>query len=319
MRKLISLIIPVYNVEEYIEECLKSVINQITMNIEVIIVNDGTPDNSMKIINGLISQLPKNIQQFFILLEQENQGQSVARNNGLNIATGEYVAFLDSDDILAIDYFDTIFKIISKNNYDILRFNARKFIKDTNESIIFNTNIGYNGENNINEEFLIELFNKAAWYPWLNIYRKKLFDGLIFPVGVYFEDAAVITKIFIRAKVVYLINDELYFYRLNSSGSLLSKDSGNLKKHRESYEYLVKVFGEELDKNKIYSSSYLIILQSYIMFLLRNFGIKSAFITYCKWNVIDKSIEKKYIKNRGNMLFYKYGFSFLVFLRLINR
>lgn len=279
----LSVIIPIYKVENYIIECLESICCQLVEGVEVILVNDGTPDRSMIVAKEYINENYSQYLNQFVFIDQKNQGQSVARNNALNMATGDYIAFLDSDDVLAKNYFNTVLRILSKNQYDILRFNAKKFIKETNENIIFDTSVGSNGENYINEDFLIELFNKAAWYPWLNIYSKKLFDGLVFPVGVYFEDAAIITKIFIKSNAVYFINKNLYYYRLNPYGSLLGKDVDNLKKQRVSYEYIVELFSKELVVNKIYSPSYIIVFQAYIMFLFKNFGIKVAFIEYCKW------------------------------------
>ena len=93
MRKIISVIIPIYKVEDYIEECINSILVQITPEIEVILVNDGTPDNSFEIVNNILELEPLEVRNCFILLEQENQGQSKARNFGLSIATGDYIAF----------------------------------------------------------------------------------------------------------------------------------------------------------------------------------------------------------------------------------
>ena len=111
MSKLLSIIIPVYNDEAYIEDCINSITAHLDSRIEVIIVNDGTPDNSMQIIADCLENLPKNLQECFTILNQENQGQSVARNNALNICTGEYIAFLDSDDLISKNYFSSIFKV----------------------------------------------------------------------------------------------------------------------------------------------------------------------------------------------------------------
>lgn len=111
---LLSLIIPVYKVEQYIAECIESVINQVTSDIEVIIVNDGTPDDSMLVIEKILSKQTAIIRDCFIILHQENQGQSSARNLGLKYAKGEYISFLDSDDVLSENYLSDFKNTIKK-------------------------------------------------------------------------------------------------------------------------------------------------------------------------------------------------------------
>ena len=129
MRKIISVIIPIYKVEDYIEECINSILVQITPEIEVILVNDGTPDNSFEIVNNILELEPLEVRNCFILLEQENQGQSKARNFGLSIATGDYIAFLDSDDILEKNYFSVLLEKINKFSPDIISFKSNRFKK----------------------------------------------------------------------------------------------------------------------------------------------------------------------------------------------
>ena len=96
--KMISIIVPVYNVEKYLEECLESIKNQTYTDIEVILVNDGSTDNSQVICERYCQQNPR-----FYLINQENQGQSVARNNGVTVSKGEFITFVDSDDVIKSD------------------------------------------------------------------------------------------------------------------------------------------------------------------------------------------------------------------------
>lgn len=200
---LLSLIIPVYKVEQYIAECIESVINQVTSDIEVIIVNDGTPDDSMLVIEKILSKQTAIIRDCFIILHQENQGQSSARNLGLKYAKGEYISFLDSDDVLSENYLSDFKNTIKKNNVDIVQFKSSRFEEDTNKLKAFNVGLQRNGLLQLDQNLMIEIFNQSAWFPWLNIYRRELFNGLEFPVGIYYEDAALIPEVFLRAKNIY--------------------------------------------------------------------------------------------------------------------
>ncbi|WP_060668318.1 glycosyltransferase family 2 protein [Oceanobacillus caeni] len=127
---LISVIIPVYNVEEYLEECLNSIINQTYKHIEVIIINDGSTDNSYKVINEYANNY-KNMK----VINQKNAGQSVARNKGMEIAKGKYIYFLDSDDYILPETFDNLVQQLEKNNLDLIRFVARPFSDSFNKKV----------------------------------------------------------------------------------------------------------------------------------------------------------------------------------------
>lgn len=116
MDKKISIIIPVYNVEKYISRCLDSILNNSYKNIEIILVNDGSKDNSQNVINEYKSKYPNIINS----VEQENKGPAEARNNALNIATGEYVMFIDSDDFIEKEYIETYVSQLEEADYDMV-------------------------------------------------------------------------------------------------------------------------------------------------------------------------------------------------------
>ena len=124
-----SIIVPVYNVENYLDACLKSILAQSFTDYEVIIIDDGSTDNSKKILDELIFNLPKNKAKQFKVFSQKNQGQSAARNKALNIACGEYVGFIDSDDILDGNYIRELLRIINGYEPDIISIRAAKFKK----------------------------------------------------------------------------------------------------------------------------------------------------------------------------------------------
>ena len=117
----ISVIIPVYGVEKYIRQCLESVIKQTYKNLEIIVVNDGTKDNSMKIVEEYL------VDERIKVINKENGGISSARNRGIEEATGEYVSFVDSDDWLEIDLYERIVQILEGNKVDIIVFNYNRY------------------------------------------------------------------------------------------------------------------------------------------------------------------------------------------------
>ena len=178
---MISVIVPVYNVEAYLEECLDSLKNQTYTDIEVILVNDGSKDNSQAICKLYCEQDSR-----FHLINQENQGQSAARNHGVNASIGELITFVDSDDVLSIKYLEVL------NNYmnediDIVECNYRadrsvfnKLKEAENIQILFEGN---------SEESVIKSCNYGVSYsPVCKLYRRKLLEDFPFLTGVIYED-----------------------------------------------------------------------------------------------------------------------------------
>ena len=313
---LLSLIIPVYKVEQYIAECIESVINQVTSDIEVIIVNDGTPDDSMLVIEKILGQQTSNIRDCFIILHQQNQGQSSARNLALKVAKGEYIAFLDSDDVLSENYLSDLKNTIKKNNVDIVQFKSSRFEEDTNKLKAFNVGLQRNGLLQLDQNLMIEIFNQSAWFPWLNIYRRELFNGLEFPVGIYYEDAALIPEVFLRAKNIYFLESVLYFYRLNLNGSLLNTSSENKRKHVDSFKSILELYALRMKENPIYSISFVSMSQAFVNYMYQNFGWKVAYKCQATFQVNKKDVDVRKLSKRGNRLYYYFGFYFIAFLNL---
>lgn len=313
---LLSLIIPVYKVEQYIAECIESVINQVTSDIEVIIVNDGTPDDSMLVIEKILGQQTSNIRDCFIILHQQNQGQSSARNLALKVAKGEYIAFLDSDDVLSENYLSDLKNTIKKNNVDIVQFKSSRFETNTNERKAFDVGLQRNGLLQLDENLMIEIFNQSAWFPWLNIYKKELFDGLEFPVGIYYEDAALIPEIFLKAKNIYFLESILYMYRVNFTGSLLNTSSENKKKHVDSFKSILELYALRMKENPIYSISFVSMSQAFVNYMYQNFGWKVAYKCQATFQVNKKDVDVRKLSKRGNRLYYYFGFYFIALLSL---
>ena len=210
---MISVIIPVYNVEEYLEECLDSVKNQTYTDIEVILVNDGSIDNSQAICELYCEQDSR-----FHLINQENQGQSAARNHGVNASIGELITFVDSDDVISTKYLEVLNNYMNEDidivecNYRATRSVFNKLKKAENIQILFEGN---------SEESVINSCNYGASYsPVCKFYRRKSLEDFPFLTGVIYEDIyhGVGVLKFIRKMV--RLDYVGYYYRKRSNSTM---------------------------------------------------------------------------------------------------
>lgn len=220
----ISIIIPVYNVEKYLRQCLDSLIGQTLKDIEIVCVNDGSKDNSLEILREY-----KNKDSRIVIIDQINQGVSVARNNALKIAKGEYIGFVDSDDWVDADFFEKLYYSAIKNDCDIavggiawnftsgeLDFIDLKFKK----SKIFNKTP---------DKYKITRVAKAA-YIWNKIYKKELFEKLKleFEPGICYEDMMFSHIILHESEKLVTVPNTFYHYRANPL-SLVHNDTPEKK------------------------------------------------------------------------------------------
>ena len=210
---MISVIIPVYNVEAYLEECLDSVKNQTYTDIEVILVNDGSIDNSQAICELYCEQDSR-----FHLINQENQGQSAAGNHGVNASIGELITFVDSDDVISTKYLEVLNNYMNEDidivecNYRATRSVFNKLKEAENIQILFEGN---------SEESVINSCNYGASYsPVCKLYRRKLLEDFPFLTGVIYEDIyhGVGVLKFIRKMV--RLDYVGYYYRKRSNSTM---------------------------------------------------------------------------------------------------
>lgn len=241
----VSIIIPVYNVERYVEKCILSVLNQTYKKIELIIVNDGSTDNSENIIKNIIKN-----KQNVKLVNQENMGLSEARNTGINIANGEYIFLLDSDDYIECDVISTLINRAEKDNLDIVigKYNV---IYENNKKVKSSTE--FLDENKIlnNIESIEELFvsGKFHFHAWGKLYRRTLFNNIKYPKGRYYEDIATTYKLFFYAKRISFVNISTCEYLMRDSSICHSSFQ---EKHLDFIKNIDEM-EDFLKRNKIYS------------------------------------------------------------------
>lgn len=252
--KMISIVIPVYNVEEYLERCIKSILEQTYREFEAIFVNDGSEDNC-KMILYKYAELDDRI----VVVNQKNMGLSGARNTGIKHAKGEYVTFIDSDDWVSHNYLSILVDVLKKESPDIISVKSlvvHDEDKERNSTII-------NGYDVFNKKPADALFSgKISNFVWGKLIKREILDKFepLFPVGRRYEDIATMYKIFDCADKVVQVNEMLYFYfqRKDSitgtkiiedvTDRLFSIEEMAVYKMREKYDYwffyrVMKCFG----------------------------------------------------------------------------
>lgn len=297
----VSIIMPVYNVEKYIAKCIESVLNQTYTNFELIVVIDGSLDNSEAIARKF-EKLDSRIK----VHTKPNGGISDARNYGIDNAQGEYLIFLDSDDFWNYDLaLEEINKIINQNKeLDLIIFGHTQFddgevnIKET----VFPTLQIKSGEFEADLDYLIEkkIYKAAAWHK---VVKKSILvnNQIYFPINKIHEDAVFLSSLVLRLDNIYFSDKKIYNYRYNMNGSLLSASSKNVQKNINSYKFIINYFYNEIRNNNFYSISYVISLQTYLAYLKDKKGIFAMIKAYYEFFDYHKYVNKKLLLNRGNL------------------
>ncbi len=212
---LVSIIVPAYNVEKYIKRCMDTLLNQSYENIEIILVDDGSIDNSAYLCDEY-AKLDSRIKVY----HQNNSGQAVARNFALTVAQGEYIAYVDCDDYLHKDYIKKLLNMQKIYKADIVQCYAQKFWDDgkiEKLSIPENKEKTYTASSAL-KEFCYQRKFYAA--PWAKIIRRELMEGLQFPPNMGYEDMAIMYQLIGKAKKIVLLPEILYFYRQHYASTM---------------------------------------------------------------------------------------------------
>lgn len=218
-KELISIIVPVYNAEKYLQKCLDSILEQTYQNLEIIIVNDGSTDNS-----GQICHEYEQKDSRIIYIEKENGGVSDTRNIGLDRMTGSYVTFVDSDDWLEPNYVKFLYEKLIEHQADIVVGNYTRF-NESNSVFYFHTSADYYEKVYDNTSIIgclydsKELLNSALIVAWGKIYKKEIIANFRFPIDRIGEDALFNLKALLDSKKVVYVNKSAYIYRVRE-GSL---------------------------------------------------------------------------------------------------
>lgn len=221
-QSLISVIVPIYKVELYLQRCLNSIVNQTYTNLEIILVDDGSPDGCPQICDEYASNDKR-----IVVIHKENGGLSDARNAGLDVCKGEYVSFVDSDDWIATSFIESLIREINNHNADI---GVANFIRTTSLSSV---RINPNYSRNIEELDSLQSVKKL-WTDdyvtfvtaWGKLYKASLFSDIRFPKGKIHEDECTTYKLLYRASKTVFLNTPLYFY-FQRNDSIMAKASSD--------------------------------------------------------------------------------------------
>ena len=223
MDPLISVIIPIYNVEPYLRQCLDSVINQTYRNLEIILVDDGSPDNC-----GVICDVYASKDKRICVIHKENGGLSSARNAGLDICKGEYISFIDSDDFISPYFIEILYCGIKLYDSEIsaLRYwdsfideqEKEIHLAETSDDCKMSKCTPY-------EAIRLIMYQRIPNGVPFGLYKREIFSDIRFPIGWLYEDAATTHKACMNAKQMTLIDAHLYAYRLSPNSIMRSKFS----------------------------------------------------------------------------------------------
>ncbi|MEJ8771959.1 glycosyltransferase [Streptococcus sp. HCA-5024] len=244
MEPLLTVVIPVYNVEKYLKRCIESILVQEWKNYDILLVDDGSIDRSPQICDDYVRAY-----DFISVIHKENGGLSDARNTGISNAKGEYVYFPDSDDWIEPNTFIALAEALESRKFDIISFN-REFVKGKEDAIV-------------SEPEVIQVFEgKDAFLQMLKytyitgfandkVYRKSLFTdhNIQFPIGKYYEDLGTNYKLFLSAKKVYATNQKYYHYLIDNPDSITQ--SWNEKKFRDMFGFYKEMFYSDFVRSQL--------------------------------------------------------------------
>lgn len=222
----VSVVIPVYNVEDFLNECLDSIVNQTLEDIEIICINDGSTDNSLNILNEYAQKDDR-----FTILSQENGGHAVATNNGMKLAKGEYLYLMDSDDILSLNALEDTYKVAKEKDVDFVIFQSTNYYMDTNEYIkkenySMNRLADFVGDKVFNWKDIKDYIFTITVTPWSKLYNREFVEksGAKFPEGLIFDDNVFFWEVLFSAKRITFHRDYLFTRRWYSSSSTKAGD-----------------------------------------------------------------------------------------------
>ncbi len=306
-KALVSIVVPIFKVEQYLEECIDSILNQTYENLQIILVDDGSPDRCPE-----IADFYKGIDERVCVIHKENGGLSSARNSGIEIAKGEYIAFVDSDDVLGCTYVERLLEIIAIDGADIAVCAFDTFENSVSvlnnsgseETIVFN-----------NEQAIFEMYknNSIGWNAWNKLYKTFLFGDVRYPDGVICEDKATTYKLLLKANRISYTKEQLYHYRVRNNSI--------------SGEHSIKFCLDSIMINNEMEKDFEANRLDYAIKLAKSYSAKCAFILYSDainrdgyYEVREKCLQElsekyryirfaKYLRSSEKVLIYLAGIS----------
>lgn len=270
----ISVIIPTYNREKYVKKCLDSILNQTLKDIEIIIVDDGSQDNTKEIVN---SYKDKRIKYIY----KNNTGIGDTRNKGISLSKGEYISFVDIDDYIDELMLEKMYKKAKKDDLDIVICNYIEINEKTKQEKKYNL-LSFE---NTSLKKLPNIINKTNLGPCNKIFKKELFNELLFPTNIKYEDMALVIKLYKKAKKIGKIDEYLSYFTIHEKSETTIRD-----------ELVFDIFKSlDIIRNTLNENIYQEELETLIISKLTNYNIQQKYQE-------DKKIAKKFINDSFNYL-----------------
>lgn len=306
----LSIIVPIYNVEDYLEECLKSLYNIKNIKLEIILVNDGSKDNSFKIMEKFKEIYPEKT----VLINKEHGGLSSARNAGMKAAVGEYISFIDSDDFIDVDEFEKFFKEGQKDKLDVMVGNMRYYTPEKTGDSLFRSDIIKNSGIVNGIDFFWNLFQKPKCFREEvvdDIYKREFLvkNNIWFNENIVHEDSEFTPLVYLKAEKVKYIDRAFYFYR-QRTGSIMNKVSEKSIVSLESIceKFFIECKSLDSKKGKEVLSS--LILSFYSVVVYKRYNGAGD------WKRVHKRYKELYreLKNNKGFELEEFLLSFSVFI-----
>lgn len=280
----VSIIVPVYNVENYLAKCLDSLVKQSLPDIEILVVNDGSKDNSEKIIEGYAQKYPEKIKAY----TKENGGLSDARNFGIDRATGDYIGFVDSDDYVTETMFEEMLLLAEKHNAKMVISNIQKV--DENGKVVQKLTQLPNMPEKITLENNFSVFSDISYFACNKLFKKELFNQKRFKKGVHFEDIQLIPQLLLESETIAQTQNFHYQY--------LERTDSITKTHTEKGLDMLKAVS---DVEQVFRGS----PYSYKKEELKNFQIFEGVYSFLAYLAFVKEEEIFYSMSDQLVLFMK--------------
>ncbi len=293
----VSVIVPVYNTENYLRKCLDSLVNQTLKDIEIIIVNDGSPDNSQIIIDEYFTRYPDIIKPY----KKKNGGLSDARNYGIKKASGDYIGFVDSDDFVESDMFEKLYLKVISNDFDVVVCDIKYVFDSCSKKVSSLVN---------KDIFTIEDIKKqmVSIYPaaWNKLYKKDLLTKIAFKKNVWYEDVEFLYRLFPYLKSIGVVKEPLINY-VQREGAITHTFNRKVYDYIDNWNGIIEIY----KKNKIYNKYFDELEFCYVRYLYMTFVRTAAHFDKKNYekacNIAKENVLKKFPNYKKNK--YLNGFT----------
>lgn len=303
----ISIIVPVYNVENYLAKCLGSLVNQTHQNVEILVINDGSRDNSGEIIKSFEDKYPDKIKAF----SKDNGGLSDARNFGIDRATGDYIGFVDSDDYVTETMFEEMLHLAQKHRAEIVICNIQKV--DENGSVTQKLTQIPNMPEKIKLEDHFSVFSDISYFACNKLFKKELFNQKRFKKGVHFEDIQLIPQLLLECETIAQTQNFHYQY-LERTDSITKTHTEKGLDILKAVQDVESVFSQSVYAHKEKELRNFQIFEGVYSFLAYLAFVKDETTFYSMADKLSVFIRERQIKIQDILNYSRFGTNYLLSL-----